>query len=72
MIEEGRKAVKDDITTKDRYQQLAGDLQQALHMISAHAYQQAGAAGGNESQTAQRNTPHDDEEEVIDAEYKEY
>jgi molecular chaperone DnaK len=72
LIEDGQKAVKDDSTTKDRYQQLAGDLQQALHMISAHAYQQAGATGGTESQTAQSDTRHDDEEEIIDAEYKEH
>ena len=43
MIEETRKAVQDESTAKERFQQLASDLQQASQMIATAAYQQAGA-----------------------------
>ncbi len=43
MIEETRKAVQDESTAKERFQQLASDLQQASQMIAAAAYQQTGA-----------------------------
>ncbi len=46
LIEETRKSVQDANTTKERFQQLASDLQQASQMIAAAAYQQAG--GGPE------------------------
>ncbi len=46
LIEETRKAVQDESTTKERFQQLASDLQQAAQMISTAAYQQAGAGAG--------------------------
>ena len=71
LVQDARKAVEDENTAKERYQQLAGDLQQALHMIGTHAYQQAGAPGGAESQTAEGETRRG-EEEVIDAEYQEH
>lgn len=40
LIEDTRKAVKDETVGRERYQQLASDLQQALQMISASAYRQ--------------------------------
>ena len=43
LIQETRKAVQDESTAKERFQQLASDLQQASQMISTAAYQQAGA-----------------------------
>lgn len=46
LIEETRKAVKDESTTRERFQQLASDLQQASQMIASAAYQQAGAETG--------------------------
>jgi curved DNA-binding protein CbpA len=45
LIQEARQAVQDESVTRERYQQLVGDLQQALHMIASVAYQQAGPAG---------------------------
>ena len=44
LIEDTRRAVKDETVGKDRYQQLASDLQQALQMLASAAYQQAGKA----------------------------
>jgi len=71
LIEQARQAVQDESLGRERYQQLAGDLQQALHMIASVAYQQSGAGGGPAS--AAQGTPADSpqEEDVIDAEYKE-
>ena len=72
LIEEGRKAVQDESTSKERYQQLAGDLQQALHMVTSQAYQQAGPAGGGESRMAEEDHRREEDEDVIDAEYAEH
>ena len=69
LIEETRKAVKDESAGKERYQQLASDLQQALQMTASAAYQQAGAAGGGGHQSGQQKPKED--EDVIDAEYTE-
>jgi molecular chaperone DnaK len=71
LIEETHSAVQDESATKERYQQLAGDLQQALHMISSVAYQQAGAPGGPKSRATEEQ-PRGPDEDVIDAEYKEH
>ena len=46
LIEETRKAVQDAATTKERFQQLASDLQQASQMIATAAYRQAGTESG--------------------------
>ncbi|MGO9311178.1 MAG: molecular chaperone DnaK [Syntrophobacteraceae bacterium] len=81
MIEETRKAVQDESTTKERFQQLASDLQQAAQMISAAAYQQAG--GGAERGTGTEERREDDYrggrrqppgggDDVIDAEFTEH
>ena len=72
LIEEARKAVQDESATKERYQQLASDFQQALHMIASVAYQQSGASGGPQSRSAEGQSRRTEEEDVIDAEYKEH
>jgi len=70
LIQKGRKAVEDENTSKEQYKQLASDLQQALHMVTSQAYQQAGPAGGAESRMADEE-PREQEEDVIDADYTE-
>ena len=79
LIEETRKAVKDAATTKERFQQLASDLQQASQMIATAAYRQAGAesgpgadyrqSGGHGGEAGPRR---DGGENVIDAEFTEH
>jgi len=73
LIEQARQAVQDESLGRERYQQLAGDLQQALHMIASVAYQQSGADGGPAGAGQQgppAGSPQD--EDVVDAEYKEH
>lgn len=81
MIEETRKAVQDESTTKERFQQLASDLQQAAQMISAEAYQQAGTGAergtGAEERRGDdyrggRRQPPGGGDDVIDAEFTEH
>ncbi|ROQ89600.1 molecular chaperone DnaK [Desulfosoma caldarium] len=61
LVEEARKAVANEATSKERYQSLASDLQQALHGLAATAYSQTGsAAGGSRAST---------DDDVIDAEF---
>ncbi len=69
LIEETRRAVKDETLGKERYQQLASDLQQALQMLASAAYQQAGKAQDSSSWAgAARRDGGDD---VVDAEFTE-
>ncbi|MBW1974015.1 MAG: molecular chaperone DnaK [Deltaproteobacteria bacterium] len=79
LIEDARAAINDENTTTERFKQLAGDLQQALHMLAAAAYQQASGAqhqagSGSEAQaggagsSTQGSGGSDD---VIDAEFTE-
>ncbi|MBW2065189.1 MAG: molecular chaperone DnaK [Deltaproteobacteria bacterium] len=71
LVEEARNAVKDESVTKERYQQIASDLQQALHMIASSIYQQPGASAGQEGPgRAEPGTGRD--EDVIDAEFTEH
>lgn len=70
LIADARTAVKDESTDKQRHIQLASDLQQALSMVGAAAYQQANTAGqaapgGND----QPGSNADDD--VVDAEFTE-
>ncbi len=69
LMEEARKAVADEAVTKERYQSLAGDVQQALHGLAA-AYQKAAAGTGERAAKAGASRAGGDEE-VIDAEYTE-
>ncbi len=71
LIEEARQAVQDESLGQERYQQLAGDLQQALHMIASAAYQQTGAAGGPAGAGQGPQPGGTEAEDVIDAEFKE-
>jgi len=70
LIADARTAVKDESTNKQRHIQLASDLQQALSMIGAAAYQQANSAGraapGGSGRPGQGS-----EEDVVDAEFTE-
>lgn len=81
LIQETRAAVQEESTGKERYQQLASDLQQALQMLAATAYGQAEAASaGQEEQEAGRGAgpaggysrPGGGGEDVIDAEFTEH
>jgi molecular chaperone DnaK len=69
LIADARKAVQDESTDKQRHIQIASDLQQALSMVGAAAYQQPGPKGqasGGSGQSTQGA-----EEEVVDAEFTE-
>jgi molecular chaperone DnaK len=70
LIEDARKALQDETTAKERYHQLASDLQQALHMVTSAVYGQAEGTGGAEERAAE-DASHRNDEEVIDAEYTE-
>ncbi len=81
LIEETRSAVKDANSGKERFQQLASDLQQSLQMISSHAYQQAEAyheQGGSRRQPGPGCGPRGcssgrgGNEDVVDAEFTEH
>ncbi len=69
LVEATRKAVMDESVGKERYQELASDLQQALQMISASVYQQAGGASAGASQSSTGRASGGDD--VIDAEFTE-
>jgi molecular chaperone DnaK len=79
LIEETRKAIQDESTTKERFQQLASDLQQASQMIASAAYQQTGASAGQEAGAeqgtdygGQYRPPPRGGEDVVDAEFTEH
>lgn len=72
LIEDAKAALNDESTTTERFRQLSGDIQQALHMIAAAAYQQSTsqqAGGAGSSGTKDRRTSGSDD--VIDAEFRE-
>ena len=69
LIEETRRAVKDETVGKERYQQLASDLQQALQMIAATAYQQTGSTG--EQACGSCSGRPGERDNVVDAEFTE-
>jgi molecular chaperone DnaK len=78
LIEEARKAVRDAATTKERFQQLASDLQQASQMIATAAYRSETEGGhragdgqgtGYEGEARPRRNGPDD---IIDAEFTEH
>ncbi len=70
LIREVRRAVREEGTDRGQYQQLAGDLQQALQMLTAAAHQEASSAsaGGGQARYGSRGRGGDD---VIDAEFSE-
>ncbi|NTU48582.1 MAG: Hsp70 family protein, partial [Syntrophobacteraceae bacterium] len=71
LVEDARRAVKDEGVGKDRYQQLASDLQQALQMVASAAYRQAetGAEAGSDAYPGGARSRGG--EDVIDAEFTE-
>ncbi len=69
LIEETRRAVKDESVGKDRYQQLSSDLQQALQMIASIVYQQTGKA--QESACGSCGGRPGGRDDVVDAEFTE-
>ena len=70
LIADARTAVKDESTDKQRHIQLASDLQQALSMLGAAAYQQANTASqAAPGSTSQPNSSSEDD--VVDAEFTE-
>jgi molecular chaperone DnaK len=69
LVDDTRRAVKDEATTKERYEQLAGDLQQAMQMITSAAYEQAGRRGGEAHRAGA--SPGGAEEDVVEAEFTE-
>jgi len=69
LVADTRRAVKDEGVGKERYQQLASDLQQAAQLVASAAYQQTGAAGGGGPGTGRQKSKQD--EDVIDAEFTE-
>jgi len=79
LIEETRKAVQDESTARERFQQLASDLQQASQMIASSAYRQTGAGAGHEAGAGQgtdyrgqHGPPPRGGEDVVDAEFTEH
>jgi len=70
LIADARAAVKDESTDRQRHIQLASDLQQALSMVGAAAYQQANAAGRAAPGGSGRPGPNS-EDDVVDAEFTE-
>lgn len=73
LIQDARSAVKDESVGKDRYMQLASDLQQALQMVSTAAYEAASRQdpGAREPGASTAGGARRDGDEVIDAEFTE-
>jgi len=74
LIEEARNAVTDEGLAREKYQQMASDLQQALHMVASAIYQQAGPSAGYEgpSPSAGGRPGVQPDEDVIDAKFTEH
>lgn len=71
LIHEARRAVQDESVEKERYQQMASDLQQALQMVASLAYEHSGRAEeGGYAHHAAGSRPSRGED-VIDAEFTE-
>ena len=71
LVADAREAVKKENTDKQRHIQIASDLQQALSMIGAAAYQQQGGAAGQPSGGGRRADGPGSDDDVVDAEYTE-
>ena len=71
IIADAREAVKNENTDKQRYIQMASDLQQALSMVGAAAYQQHGGAYGQPSGGGGRADGASSDDDVVDAEFTE-
>ncbi|WDN88586.1 molecular chaperone DnaK [Desulfosarcina sp. BuS5] len=71
LVSDAREAVKNENTDKQRYIQIASDLQQALSMVGAAAYQQQGSAAGQPSEGGGRADGASSDDDVVDAEFTE-
>ncbi len=71
LVADAREAVKNENTDKQRHIQIASDLQQALSMVGAAAYQQQGAAAGQPSGGSGRAEGPGSDDDVVDAEFTE-
>jgi molecular chaperone DnaK len=73
LIEDAKAALNDESTTTERFKQLNSDIQQALHMIAAAAYQQSTSQqyrdGAGRAEAEGRKASGSDD--VIDAEFRE-
>lgn len=71
LIQETRRAVRDEGANRDRYQGLSSDLQQALQMIASGAYAHGGGGVYGESARRAGGMKRVGGEDVIDAEFTE-
>jgi molecular chaperone DnaK len=71
LIADAREAVKNETTDKQRHIQIASDLQQALNMVGAAAYQQQGGAAGQPSGGGGQADGPGRDDDVVDAEFTE-
>ncbi len=71
LIADAREAVKNENTDKQRHIQIASDLQQALSMVGAAAYQQQGGAAGQPSGGGGQADGPGRDDDVVDAEFTE-
>ena len=71
LIADAREAVKNQNTDKQRHIQIASDLQQALSMVGAAAYQQQGGAAGQTSGGGGQADGPGRDDDVVDAEFTE-
>ena len=69
IIETAEKAINDSDVTKDRYEKLTGELSQALQALQ-QATTVTSSAEGEENAEDDVNSSKDDDEEVIDADFK--
>ena len=69
VIETAEKAINDSDVTKDRYEKLTGELGQALQALQ-QATTATTSAEGEENAEDDVNSSKDDDEEVIDADFK--
>ena len=69
IIETAEKAINDSDVTKDRYEKLTGELGQALQALQ-QATTATTSAEGEENAEDDVNSSKDDDEEVIDADFK--
>ena len=69
VIETAEEAINDSDVTKDRYEKLTGELSQALQALQ-QATTVTSSAEGEENAEDDVNSSKDDDEEVIDADFK--
>jgi molecular chaperone DnaK len=71
LVADAQEAVKNENTDKQRHVQIASDLQQALSMVGAAAYQQQGGPAGQPTGGSGRADGPVNDDDVVDAEFTE-